>query len=567
MSGSATDPAVPTIEDARRALADGMTDLAGKIASDILATAPANLDALEIKALVEAEAGDHVSAEQTLRSAIAIAPERRWPYADLTRLLLKLNRLADAETVARAALAADPDNADAHAMLGAIFAVREQWTEAAIRFERALSLAGPHPQLLAGLGRASMRRGKLNEAQRLLTSAVAADPTALEPLVYLAEVEERLGNFEQAMRRLDAADAIARRLGTDIDLQRSVLLQRMGEDERALALLEGKVDLSGAARLQRGRLRDGLGRYPQAWADWISAKTQIAAETGRRYLTEEVEAQAEALSKFAVANAAADFQGAPRRTDVPQPIFIIGVPRSGTTLVEQILASHRRIRAGGELPFGADLREYAVALAGGEAAFPRALAGIPDWPQQLRDFYLTRAESYELLSDGADFFTDKMPSNDFWLPLLRMAFPESPVVHVRRHPLDVLTSMMAHDMTHGFNCAYRLEDAARHLALVDDLLDKYGRGGAGPTHEIRYEALVADQACETERLMAAIGLPMEEGQLNFHNRADVSPTPSYAQVKQPLNDRSIGRWRNYEAQLAAVRSIISDTIARGGYAA
>ncbi len=159
-----------------------------------------------------------------------------------------------------------------------------------------------------------------------------------------------------------------------------------------------------------------------------------------------------------------------------------------------------------------------------------------------------------------------MPSNDFWLPLLRLAFPESPVIRVRRHPLDILTSVMAHDMTHGFNCGYRLEDAARHLALVDDLLESYREGGLGSTYELGYESLVADQAGETERLMAAISLPMDSAQLRFHERSAVSATPSYAQVREPLNDRSIGRWRNYAAELEPVKPIVAKALTRGGYA-
>jgi hypothetical protein len=210
--------------------------------------------------------------------------------------------------------------------------------------------------------------------------------------------------------------------------------------------------------------------------------------------------------------------------------------------------------------------ELAIALAGGEANFPGGLTRQPHWPTRLRDQYLARAEQYGLLATGAVYFTDKMPGNDFWLPLLRAAFPESPVVLVRRHPLDVLTSVMAHDMTHGFDCAYRIEDAARHLALTDRLLEACRSAGVGPTYELRYERLVAEQQIESERLMAAIGFPLEPAQLSFHERATVSPTPSYAQVREPLNDRSIGRWRHYQAELEMARPIVAKAMASGGYA-
>jgi hypothetical protein len=125
---------------------------------------------------------------------------------------------------------------------------------------------------------------------------------------------------------------------------------------------------------------------------------------------------------------------------------------------------------------------------------------------------------------------------------------------------------MAHDMTHGFDCAYRIEDAARHLALTDGLLEACRGAGVGPTYELRYERLVAEQQVESERLMAAIGLRLEPTQLSFHERTEVSPTPSYAQVREPLHDRSIGRWRNFARELEPVRPILAEAMERNGYA-
>lgn len=547
---TAADRHSVAISTARAAIRQGNLELAGNVATEVLSEAPRNVDALEIKALVATEQGSYATAEETLRHAIAIAPQRRWPYADLGRLLLRLGRTADAEQVARAALEADPRNADADAMLGNICAEHERWFEATQHFDKAIALAGPHPELLTGLGQALLRLGRLDEARDRLEAAIAADGQALESLVYLAELEERLGRFDEAARLLHRAEPIAARRGTDVDLQRSVLLARMGEHERALSLLETRSDLSGAALLQRGRLRERVGRYAEAWNDWTNGKAQIAERTRRHYPAEDVAAEAERLTGLFGSPAAAALRRAERRSGVPQPIFVIGFPRSGTTLVEQILASHSAIRAGGELPFGSELHDF----------------GTVDSGEKLRDLYLAGAESYGLLAGGADYFTDKMPDNSFWLPLLRIAFPESPVILVRRHPLDVLTSVIAHDMTHGFNCGYRIEDAARHLALVDQLLESFAKSGVGATFELRYELLVENQPSETGRLMAAIGLEMEPAQLRFHERTSVPATPSYAQVREPLNDRSIGRWRNFAKQMESVRPIVPHAIARGGYA-
>jgi Tfp pilus assembly protein PilF len=248
--------AAPRILAARQAIKDGKLQTAERIAVEVLEAAPDNLDALEIAALVAIEQGDDAAAEHSLRSAIALAPDRQWPYADLTRLLAKLGRTTEAEVVAQAALSADARNADAHAMLGSLLAEREMLVAAAAHFERAIALAGRHPQLLLGLGRVLIRQGRLDESRPLLEAAAAADPAALEPAVYLAELEERLGRFAPAMEQLDRAARIAAAVGSDVDLQRSVLLARMGEWDAALHLLDDKPELSGGALLQRGRLRD-----------------------------------------------------------------------------------------------------------------------------------------------------------------------------------------------------------------------------------------------------------------------------------------------------------------------
>lgn len=551
----------------RHAVHAGNFDGARAIALRILSDDPKNIDALEIKAIAEVEGGNDPAAEQTLRTAISAAPQAPWPYAGLAELLTRHGRLPEAEEVCQAALHADPTNANAHEKLGALLAARMKAFEAAEHFQKAVDLAGPEPQLVTRLGHALLRLGRLDEAKRYLESAAAADPNAFEPVVYLAELEERLGNFEAAIGQLDKAERMRLPPTVNLDRQRSVLLARMGEQEKALALLEAKRDLSGAELLQRGRLRDRVGRHADAWSDWTAGKEKLRTlGPNRQYPREPVRLLAERLAEFFASPAAASIARAARRHDVSQPIFIVGFPRSGTTLTERILASHSAIEAGGELPFGSDLHELAVSLAGGEWSFPAGLLRAPaDWATQLRDRYLERAQQYGLLENDARFFTDKMPTNDFWLPLLRLAFPESPVVRVRRHPLDVLTSVWAHEMTHGFNCSYRLDDAARHFALSDWLLEKYGAAGFGPTFELRYESLVANQAEETARLTAAVGLEMEPAQLRFHERGDVPATPSYAQVNKPLNDSSIGNWKNFAREFQPVLPIVADSMERDGY--
>ena len=550
----------------RQAIQARRYDDARAIAVQVLREDSKSIDALEIKALAELQRGNDQAAEQTLRSAILADPKVHWPYAGLTELFTRHGRLAEAQDVCRAALAADPRNADAHEKLGSLLAAHWKAFEAAEHFEKAVELAGPDPQLLTRLGHALLRLGRLDEARKHLEAAAAADPNSFEAASYLAELEERVGCFDEAMRQLDRAQKLMGPRGVHLDRQRSILLARMGEHDQALALLENKADIPGAEQLQRGRLRERAGRHTEAWSDWVEGKQKLAAVPNRQYPRQAVQALADRIATFFASPAAADLPRAELREDVPQPIFIVGFPRSGTTLTERILASHSAVDAGGELPFGGELHELAVSLAGGEWSFPAGLARAkPDWVTKLRDRYLSKVQRYGLFATGAHFFTDKMPPNDFWVPLLRLAFPDSPVILVRRNPLDVLTSVMGHEMTHGFNCSYRLEDAARHFALADELMDKYSAAGFGPTYHLRYENLIANQVEETQRLTAAVGLEMEPAQLNFHETGAVPATPSYVQVSKPLNAGSIGNWRNFASELDPIRAILANALERGGY--
>jgi tetratricopeptide (TPR) repeat protein len=564
------DDVPAAINRARHAFKQGGFDAAAAIVDDLLKTQPACLDALEVKAMVLQARGDHAGAELTLRAAIAAAPERHWPYDDLTRLLLNSGRPADAEIVVRAALAADGTNANAHGMLGVMLSEREALMPGAWHLRRAIELAGRHPQLLAGLGRNLARQGALTEAETLLREAVEHMPDQLIPRVHLAEAVEQQGRLDEAKILLAAAGAIAREQGQDVTLQEATLAARSADWRNGLAALDAVREPAGGALLLRGRLRDRAGRFDEAWADFVLGKAKIARATGRVYQRGTVERHIAEVRAFFSAERFAALPHAGVRKGIPQPIFILGFPRSGTTLTEQVLASHSRIRAGGELPFTAELRDFAALATGAPVPAGRGALATADQshlPALFRDFYLARAESHGLLAPGADFFTDKMPLNELYLPLLRIAFPEAPVIAVARHPLDVMVSVMAHDMTHGFNCGYAPGDAAHHFASVS-ALDAHYRDTLGiARHELAYEQFVAGQESETGRLMAHLGLKMEDAQLRFHENTRFAPTPSYAQVQEPLNDRSIGRWRNYARQLEPVRAILEEAMARAGYTA
>ncbi len=244
-----------------------------------------------------------------------------------------------------------------------------------------------------------------------------------------------------------------------------------------------------------------------------------------------------------------------QRTDVPQPIFIMGLPRSGTTVVDRIIRSHSAVHGGGEFAFLGELRKVASDVLPSPQPFPENLA--QSWTADrhyvatlFRDYYLARAEGFGLLKsgDGKSFFTDRMPFNEVYLPLLKAAFPNARIVHVMRHPLDVCVSMISSNVTHGFNCGYRVEDAAHHLAAVFDLFEHYRRELDLGDYVVQYEALVADQAGQTRKLLEYLGLPFEDACLGTS-----------------LSDSSIDRHKHYAQHLKPHVSRVRAMMTAYGY--
>jgi hypothetical protein len=158
-----------------------------------------------------------------------------------------------------------------------------------------------------------------------------------------------------------------------------------------------------------------------------------------------------------------------------------------------------------------------------------------------------------------------MPFNEIYLPLIKMAFPNAKVVRVVRHPLDVCVSMLSNNMTHGFHCGYRIEDISNHLAAVHELVEHYGKELELNELVLRYESLVADQEGQTRRLLDYLGLPFAPACLEFHENRRYAPTPSYAQVTEKLNDRSIGRSKHYAKQLEPYVPRLRKMLATYGY--
>jgi hypothetical protein len=183
----------------------------------------------------------------------------------------------------------------------------------------------------------------------------------------------------------------------------------------------------------------------------------------------------------------------------------------------------------------------------------------------LRDYYLQRARQAGVIGPGARWFTDKMPLNETHLGLIALLFPASPILHLIRHPLDVVLSVFSNQLTHGFCCAYDLETAARHYALIADLIAHYRAEMPMRYLPVRYEDIVDDQEGEIRRMLDFIGEPFDPACIDFTRNRRYARTASYAQVTEPLYDRSRYRYRAYVRHMAPIVPILQPAIDRLGY--
>jgi hypothetical protein len=246
-------------------------------------------------------------------------------------------------------------------------------------------------------------------------------------------------------------------------------------------------------------------------------------------------------------------------SDAPSdaPIFIVGLPRSGTTLVDRILGSHSKVYSAGELDHFALCIVDAVRRRSGGATSPRreliARSADLDFTALGRD-YLERAR---YVVPGELRFTDKMPLNYLYCGLIRRALPNAKIVHVARRPMAVCYAMYKTLFKDGYPFSYDLGEIGRYYIGYRRLMDHWQAMMPAVIYQLSYEALIADQRGETRKLLDFCGLDWQDSCVEFHRNPSPTTTASAAQVRRPLFDSSVSQWRHYAAELAELSGLLS----------
>jgi tetratricopeptide (TPR) repeat protein len=568
-------PLLSIVERAAERHAQGAIEETERLCLEVLELAPTQLDALSLLYRIRKDAGNQSAADTLLRRIVQVHPNTLWATYELAAMLFGRGAVAEAELHARNAVRIAPENPQSHNLLAMVTTEANRPQIGEYHYRQVIELSrGRDPILLANLAWNLKNQGRMAEARGLYEESSAAAPEVMQTWLGWARMEEADRNFERAAELLDRAEQLEPR-NPSVMLSRAVLYGRTGSYSQALTILDAAGATSDGGLgpnelLEKGRLLDRMGRYDEAFAAFAEGKRLCRQVSGLGYLQQPAEQLAARLKGFFTEGRVAILPRAALRSDVAQPIFVLGFPRSGTTLVEQTLSAHPRICAGDELPLINEITDAMPRMLNSPLGYPEALAEL--WMadrrhglDELRDYYLDHVRRLGIADPGAAWFTDKMPLNEAHLGLIALVFPQSPTIHVVRHPLDVVLSTFSNHLTHGFYCAYSLESAARHYLLTMDLVEHYRTQMTLRYLPVRYEDIVDDQEATVRRMLDFIGEPFDEQCLAFEENRRYARTASYAQVTERLYDRSRYRYRHYLKHLEPIIPVLEPTIARLGY--
>jgi len=512
----------PVLREAALALASNRLDIAERLIKPHLKAHPTDVAAIRMLAELAARIGRLDDAEALLTRAIELAPGFLAARQNMVMLHLRKQRVTEALAEAQSLREAEPDNPAFINLEGVALAKIGDYADAVLRFEAVLKRRPKSSRIWLSYGHSLKTLGRSTESVGAYRRAIELQPS-------LGEAWWSLANLKSIRFASSDVEAMEQALQTG---------DRLTDDDRLhLHFALGKA------------YEDACSPQPafRHYADGNSIRAkQLHYDPG----------WVEALVNSAVERLDASFFAARREQGDPSadPIFIVGMPRSGSTLVEQILASHSTVEGTHELP---DMEMLARSLGAVDAGHIDALARCEQ--QELAALgaaYLKSTRVYR--KTGRPLFIDKMPNNWLFVPMIHLVLPNAKIVDARRGAMACCFSNFKQHFARGQGYSYRLDHLARYYTAYVRLMSHVDRVLPGVVHRVRHEDMVADTEAQVRRLLASLGLPFEPACLRFWETERAIQTASSEQVRRPIFRDGVDQWRDFDPFLGELRAGLGD---------
>jgi len=483
------------------------------------------------------ELGKFNEAEAIYRQAIALKADYAEVYSNLGVTLHELGKFNEAEAIYRQAIALKADYAKAHSNLGITLKELDKFNEAEASYRQAIALKADYPEVYNDLGVTLHNLGKLNEAEASYRQAIALKADYAEAHRNLGVTLQTFGKFNEAEASYRQAIALKADYA-EAHLNLTSIKKFHSQDEQYLKMQEIYLD-KGTLEEQRCQINFGLAKACEDLGDFKHAFKHFSEGNAlrkklRNYdisqdekLFEQIKINYQPIAQHSV-----DLDKIEKKLT---PIFIIGMPRSGTTLIEQIISSDNEVTGAGELLF---IDKFGHSMASGfSKVSKKALMGF-------RQEYLSELQN---ISNGNSIVTDKMPHNFLYLGLISAALPEAKIVHVKREPAALCwANYKQYFGTKGLSYCYDLADIISYHRLYENLMEFWKNSIGKRIYDLDYELLTTKQENETRNLIDFLGFDWDEKYLLPQNNKRTVQTASNIQIRKKVYQGSSQQWKKYK---------------------
>lgn len=505
---------------------EGKSGEAERLCEELIKREPGDTAALRLLAVIASDDERYIIAEGLLRRIAKLSSSGYRAKLDLARFLAERSRYPEAVELLEETARLVPGNHEVHLMLGDTLSVVGRTSEALQEYESCLALSPKEPTALLGRGHMLRIGGRRDAAVASYQACIAERP--------------ELGDAWWSLASLHGYRVSADALAT----MRSQL--RSG-----VATPESEVSFHFAIARTCEQMKDFEGAW-EAYEIGNAAKRALV-----KYDPVEMEVLHGKIANVFTKDLF-ERKSAATPTEIT-PVFILGMPRSGSTLIEQILASHSKVEGAGELP-------YIIMMSNALGANKAETARYPEITEELDDSQLTGLGRSYLhyarthCATEKPFLTDKMPANFSHAGFIRLVLPHAKIIDVRRDPIATCIGNYRHLFAQGKNQSYDLIELAEYYLQYVGIMEHWDKVMPGEILRVQYEDVVRDLETEVRRILDFCELPFEESCLNYHQSARPVNTASAEQVRQPIYDSAVGFWKNYEPHLDELKEILAPVL-------